>query len=229
MEEERRIANIDIRMINKNGEPVIGGLAAVFNSLSEDLGGFREQIAPGAFRAALDVSDPRCLFNHEASMVLGRVSSGTLRLNENDKGLEFECDIPGTSYAKDLMTCMKRGDIDQCSFGFSVDEGGDSWNKDSNGKWIRTINKVAKLYDVSLVTFPAYPSTECALRLLDKVKTNCGPCNDDMQLRKMRLEIEEAYSGRGRRVGSYLDLPNKRENMRELSLRLRREQISNAF
>jgi HK97 family phage prohead protease len=78
-------------------------------------------------------------------MILGRTTSKTLRLLETDQGLEFECDMPDTQYARDLMACMKRGDISQCSFGFSVDDGGDTWKKDDAGKWVRTIHVVSAL------------------------------------------------------------------------------------
>lgn len=169
---ERRTLNVEFRADGKAGK--LRGTAAVFNSLSEDLGGFREQIAPGAFASALASSDVRALYNHDANMVLGRTSAGTLRLMETDKGLEFEVDLPDTSYARDLMACMQRGDINQCSFGFSIGEDGDTWQRDAAGMWTRTICNVSRLYDVSPVTYPAYPETECALRSLRAAKAGDG-------------------------------------------------------
>jgi uncharacterized protein len=186
---ERRTMAVQLRVDNKGGSPVITGTAAVFNSLSEDLGGFREQIAPGAFRSAImDGCDVRALFNHEPSMILGRTTAKTLRLLEIDAGLFFEVDMPDTTYAKDLMASLRRGDINQCSFGFRVDDGGDVWQKDGAGMWTRTINVVSRLYDVSPVTFPAYAQTDCALRSLEKVRAELPPF-DDTELRRLKLEL----------------------------------------
>jgi len=98
----------------------------VFNQLSENLGGFREQIAPDAFNGC-DMTDVRCLFNHDDNQVLGRTASGTLTLNRTAAGLEFECDPPDTTFARDLAASMDRGDIDQCSFSFTVPQGGADW------------------------------------------------------------------------------------------------------
>lgn len=202
-EMERRTIKVELRADSKAGLPMIRGIAALFNSLSEDLGGFREVIMPGAFKNALANCDCRALFNHDANMVLGRSTSGTLRLTETDRGLEFECDTPDTSYARDLMTSMQRSDIDQCSFGFSIAEDGDSWARDTDGMVIRTITSIKKLYDVSPVTYPAYANTECAVRSLDKLKANEEekraaeeaakiPPFDATPLLKMRMTLESA-------------------------------------
>lgn len=191
--EERRTYTVELRADTpEGGKPVMRGIAAMFNSMSEDLGGFREQIAPGAFKSALGNSDVRALFNHDPSMILGRTVSGTLRLSETDQGLEFECDAPDTSYARDLMESMKRGDISQCSFGFSVDCGGDTWQKDDAGQWTRTIHVVSRLYDVSPVTYPAYPETSCAMRSLEKIRAETTPPvnNNDLYRRKLDLEAD---------------------------------------
>lgn len=186
--EERRTYAVELRSDAKGGKPVMRGIAAMFNSMSEDLGGFREQIAPGAFKSTMGNSDVRALFNHDPNYVLGRTASGTLRLSETDQGLEFEIDPPDTTYARDLMESMKRGDISQCSFGFSVGDGGDTWQKDSAGQWIRTIHTVTRLYDVSPVTYPAYPSTECALRSLEKVQAVTPPVSN-IGIRSKELDL----------------------------------------
>lgn len=187
---------VELRADTKAGVPIIRGMAAMFNSMSEDLGGFREQIAPGAFKRAVESSDIRALFNHDANMVLGRTTSGTLRVMETDAGLEFEVDMPDTTYARDLMTSMKRGDINQCSFGFSIGEGGDTWEKDSAGNYMRTIRSVERLYDVSPVTYPAYPETKCATRSLEKLKETELNLTDvlAMEHRKLKLQFEEEVS-----------------------------------
>jgi HK97 family phage prohead protease len=145
--------------------PMIVGYAAVFNSLSENLGGFREQISVGAFDAVLG-DDVRCAFNHDPSMLLGRTSSGTLRISVDGTGLRYECDPPDTQVARDLMVSLERKDVDQSSFRFMVDE--DSWDEDDDGRVVRTIKKFKRLIDVSPVTYPAYPDTSVAQRSLDQ-------------------------------------------------------------
>ena len=191
--EERRTFAVQLRAATTAGKPAIRGIAAMFNSLSEDLGGFREQIAPGAFKSALGGSDVRALFNHDPNLVLGRSTSGTLRLAETDAGLEFEVDPPDTTYARDLMACMARGDISQCSFGFQVDDGGDTWQKDSAGQWTRTIHVVSRLWDVSPVTYPAYAETSCAMRSLGKAQGTPPVTEWEAEARKRKLQIEAAY------------------------------------
>lgn len=194
MEIERRTINVTLREMSKNGQKTMTGLAARFNSMSEDLGGFREQIAPGAFKSAImEGCDVRALFNHEPNMILGRTTAGTLRLAETDEGLSFEVDMPDTQCARDLMTSMKRGDINQCSFGFNVDDGGDTWQKDAAAQWTRTIHVVSRLYDVSAVTYPAYQETSCAMRSLEKIKGEIIPPFNDTELRKMRLQLAACY------------------------------------
>lgn len=141
---------------------------AVFNAFSEDLGGFREIITPGAFQSALKSSDVRALINHDSTLILGRAKSGTLTLQEDERGLKAVVKMPDTSYARDLKESIERGDIDQGSFGFTLEERGQKWDKDEEGRVIRTISEVKELLDVSLVTYPAYPDTSVAKRQLEK-------------------------------------------------------------
>lgn len=167
---ERRFFVCDalkIEMRAKGGKdvPVIRGHAAVFNQLSEDLGGFREQIAPGAFAEAIAADDVRALWNHNADYVLGRNRSGTLVLAEDVRGLAIEIDPPDTQWARDLLVSMERGDVNQMSFGFSLRPNGQDWAKDDAGQVIRTLKRV-RLFDVSPVTYPAYPQTDVAVREL---------------------------------------------------------------
>jgi uncharacterized protein len=162
---ETRNFDFEIRIESREDKPVIIGHGAVFNSLSENLGGFREQIDPKAFDEVL-TNDVRALINHNSDKILGRTKSGTLRLSTDERGLFYEIDPPDTSYARDLIESLRRGDITQSSFAFSVEK--DSWGEDSEGNYIRTINKVARLYDVSPVTFPAYPDADAAKRSMDE-------------------------------------------------------------
>jgi len=136
---------------------VIAGYAAKFNALSEELWGFREQIAPGAFDDVL-ADDVRALFNHDPNFVLGRTTSKTLAISVDQTGLRNEIMPPDTQWARDLMTSMKRGDITQQSFAFTVKNDSWEWNKETD-LVTRTILKLERLYDVSIVTYPAYPQT----------------------------------------------------------------------
>jgi HK97 family phage prohead protease len=137
----------------------IEGYAATYNALA-DLGGFREQIAPGAFRAAL-AGDVLAMLDHDPGKVLGRTRSGTLRLSEDSKGLAFSLDLPDTQAGRDVLTLAERNDLGGMSFGFMVPEGGESWRGRT-----RTLNKI-DLREISIVqAWPAYPDTEIALRTL---------------------------------------------------------------
>lgn len=149
---------VEIRQAD-DGKATLVGLAAVFERLSENLGGFREQIMPGAFDDA-DMSDVRGLFNHDANFVLGRTRSDTLELEITKKGLRFEIDLPDTQTIRDLVLGpIQRGDVDQSSFGFIVAPGGASFDENEDGVLIRTITKFQRIFDVSPVTFPAFQDT----------------------------------------------------------------------
>jgi HK97 family phage prohead protease len=154
---ERRVFTMDTR---SEDATKLGGHAAVFDKVA-DLGFFREKIAPGAFTQAIKRDDVRALFNHDPNYVLGRNTAGTLRMAEDKKGLSWEADIPDTQWAKDLQISIERGDISQCSFGFRAIK--DAWDETDPVRPIRTINEV-ELFDVSIVTFPAYTDTDAQLR-----------------------------------------------------------------
>ena len=141
----------------------IVGYAAKFNSLSEEMWGFREQIAPGAFTEALKKSDVRALFNHDPNYILGRQSAGTVSLTEDDVGLHYEIDPPDTQWARDIVSSIERGDIAESSFAFSMSGGVEEWD-DTATPAIRTIKSVGNLYDVSPVTYPAYPEATTGVR-----------------------------------------------------------------
>ena len=170
---ERRVINADeveLRVVGGDGEPKkITGYAARFKKDSLDLGGFVEQIAPGAFANALKNSDVRALKNHDPNLILGRSTNGTLSLNENTIGLKFEVEPPDTATGRDTLAEVKRGDITGASFSFIVAPGGDSWSQ-KDGRAMRVINEVEELFDVGPVTYPAYPDTAVATRSLEAFK-----------------------------------------------------------
>jgi HK97 family phage prohead protease len=147
------------------------GYAASFNVLSNDLGSFKEKIAPGAFDDSLDddASDVRCTYNHSMDTILGRQKNGTLKLDTDQRGLKFRCQLDrNQSGHRDVYAAVKRGDIDACSFAFQADADGQSWDDngvDENGQrcTVRTLKRV-KLFDVAVVSQPAYPSTQVQAR-----------------------------------------------------------------
>ena len=158
---ERRMCAASEMRVQGNRKPVLEGYAAVFNSLSEEMWGFRERILPGAFTRTLkENADVRCLINHDPNLVLGRTRASTLRLMEDERGLSYSDDLPETSYALDLAESIRRGDVSQSSFGFRV--AGDRWLKEDKAD-IREIIDV-DLFDVSAVTFPAYTQTRVEIR-----------------------------------------------------------------
>lgn len=166
MDQERRfIAAEGLRIERREGQPArLRGHAAVFNSLSEDLGGFRERVLPGAFRDAIARDDVRALWNHDANFILGRNRSGTLSLAEDQTGLAIDCVLPDTQTIRDLVAApIERGDVTQMSFAFSVMPDGQDWSEDADGMMIRTL-KALRLYDISPVVYPAYQATDVALR-----------------------------------------------------------------
>lgn len=154
------ISELNTRDGTDGESQIISGYASVFNSRTTLWPGFDEIVAPGAFTRTLkENGDVRALFNHDWSKILGRTTAKTLRLTEDDHGLRFEVDLPNTSYANDLIESMSRGDINQCSFGFWITEDTTTWDADPV---LRTINEV-ELFEVSVVSLPAYDDTEAAL------------------------------------------------------------------
>ena len=160
---EKRIFNIETRVDStEDGRDLVVGHASVYDSRSNNLGGFYEFIERGAFTEELiNSSDVRALINHDPNLILARNTSGTLNLTADERGLKYEFEMPETSYGKDLSISMKRGDITQSSFAFTVAE--DDWSTDADGNNIRTIKKIDRLYDVSPVTYPAYNMAESDL------------------------------------------------------------------
>lgn len=183
---ERRILCKEVRYDTSGETPKIRGYAAVFNTLSEDLGGFREQLATGAFADALGNSDVRALINHDPNLVLGRSTSGTLTMREDAVGLYTELTPPDTQAARDLVELMKRGDVSQMSFAFTVAKEDQAWTRDGSGPWLRTIKKVSRLYDVSVVTYPAYPATSAAVRALEEVRAAGASAEAELQAARSR-------------------------------------------
>lgn len=166
---ERRNYKNEIRSVDENSRTV-EGYAAIYNSDSEDMG-FIERIAPGAFDGVIEISDVFALLNHnEERGVLARskYGNGSLTLTLDERGLKYSFEAPNTALGDELLESLKRGDIDSSSFTFSIDS--EEWQNIGTAtaeRWVRTIKKVRKLYDVSPVYTPAYNATSCYARALD--------------------------------------------------------------
>lgn len=163
---EIRSYPFEVRVNKDTEQKRIVGYSAVFEQLSEDLGGFKEKIAKGAFTKSIKNADVRALFNHDPNYVLGRTKNKTLFLTEDDYGLKVEIVPPDTQWAQDLIYLVDRGDIDQMSFGFDTIK--DSWDNSDPNNIIRTLEEV-NLWDVSIVTYPAYPQTSVSVRTATEV------------------------------------------------------------
>lgn len=164
---ETRIVRGQVRAADISASQMrVSGMAALYNNPTligrgAGKGRFKEVLLPGAFRKAVaSKQDTAFLINHDMNRLLGRVSSGTLRLKDTAEGLQFECDFPDTEEARSAYASIKRGDMHECSFGFDTEPGDDEWAIDKEARTaVRSIRNVSRLSDVSAVTFPAYSGT----------------------------------------------------------------------
>ena len=175
-----------------NGAKTIIGYAAKFDSLSQDLGGFVEKIDKKAFKRCLERGcDVRGLKNHDPAMLLGRMKSGTLRIETDGEGLRYEIDVPETQTGRDTVTEIERGDMDGSSFSFTTeDEDGDEWD-DTTSPPTRTLRNIRDLFDVGPVTYPAYLDTEVNTRSLDRFRESKfrGEHEKLLSLQRVRLRV----------------------------------------
>lgn len=154
--EKRTMGTIEVREADSD-DMVLEGYAAVFNS-ETDLGHFREVIKPGAFDDVM-TDDVRALINHDPNLILGRTENGTLKLSTDERGLKYRVKLGNQQYAKDFYESVKRGDISQSSFAFTIKD--QSWNEE---RTVRSVDKVRQLLDVSPVTYPAYAAATVQAR-----------------------------------------------------------------
>jgi HK97 family phage prohead protease len=176
------------------------GYAALFNSRSENLGGFTETIAPGAFSRSLKSrNDIKLLWNHDTGAVLGSTRAGTLTLTEDARGLRVSAELPNTSYGRDARELVSRGDVRAFSFGFSIpSRGGDEWSSDGTERTLKSV----RLHEVSLVAFPAYPETNgtASVRGLDKLATRAEVDADALADAITKLEAGDDISSDERNI-----------------------------
>lgn len=156
-----RVYDVELRAKEENGQ-LVEGYALVFNART-DLGFFEEEIDQHALDNC-DMSDVYLLFNHDENQVLAGTSNGSLNMRVDEHGLLQTSEIVDTNIGKDIFKLVKNGLIRKMSFAFSIDEdGGQVWEQHEN-KDLRIIKKIKKLYDVSLVTYPAYSQTSAYAR-----------------------------------------------------------------
>lgn len=152
----------DFETREDEGNPIIEGYFAVFNSIYEISPGMTESIAPGAFTEALG-GDVRALINHDTTLVLGRNTANTLELKEDSHGLWGRIRVnPKDSAAMDLYERVKRGDVSGCSIGFDIEEEKTEFLENGDVHW--TIQKINPLAEVSCCSFPAYEATNISAR-----------------------------------------------------------------
>jgi HK97 family phage prohead protease len=177
--------------------PTIKGISPPFNSKSEDLGNFREVFSPTAFDKVVGRhrNDPRggvdvvALFDHEGQPI-GRTTNDTLKLAISERGLAYSISPPDTTLGRDIVTLVRRGDLYGASFAFSVAPGGESWTQEADGTAVRTVNEVGNLYDVSVVTRPAYPQSSAALRSLEAWRAENLTSHELEQLVEQQADAE---------------------------------------
>lgn len=190
MNDKKEIRGVSYRAKVNEETRHVEGYALLFNTDSQPMwgGDLIERISPTALDGVLENSDVLCLMNHdERRGVLARyrMGEGSLELKVDEKGLRYAFDAPNTALGDELVESLKRGDISESSFAFSVKE--DYWEEREDGKYVRTILKINRLYDVSPVYYPAYEDTSVALRSIEERKENA---QKELEKRK-KQEIED--------------------------------------
>ena len=164
---QMRTAATEFQTREDGGALIIEGFFAVFDSVYEIAPGMSESIAPGAFTNSM-ANDVRALVNHDTTLVLGRTKAGTLRLEQRERGLWGQIAInPNDGDATNAYERVKRGDVDQCSFGFDIISEETDYRADGSVHW--TITDI-RLYEVSVCTFPAYEETQISARSAEVTK-----------------------------------------------------------
>ena len=195
---ERRYFNAEVRVSTTlEHPPMLTGHAAIFDSPSEEIftePGWREVVRRGAFAKSIRTDDVQALINHDNSQLIGRVSNGTLLLEEDEIGLKVRIFPPETSHGRDILTLIRGKFITKMSFGFTIDDSGQRFDRQNK---IREIIEVRKLFDVSPVSMPAYPGTDISARIfnakiaeIDKKLSETEPKTEPTAL---QIAIKEAF------------------------------------
>lgn len=187
MKKEKEIRGISYRATVDEESRHVEGYALLFNTDSRPMwgGDLIERIAPTALDGVLERSDVLCLMNHDERrgvLARWRKGEGSLSLTVDEKGLLYAFDAPKTALGDELIEALKRGDIGESSFAFTVEK--DNWERKEDGTYVRTIVQIEQLYDVSPVYYPAYEDTSVALRSMERLETE----RKDAERAKAELE-----------------------------------------
>lgn len=194
IEARGRHVRLPMEVREEDGEVRVEGYAAVFDQEADIAGLFRERIAPGAFSDAIGRDDVVFLWNHDADTVMARTRSGTLHLEENDRGLKMRASLDMTDPdVQRIYPKMKRGDVDKMSFAFFAEK--QEWD-DTDDVPLRTITQ-ARLMDVSAVTWPAYDGTEIGLRSLEEARQERRQRNFSAARMRLRMKRDLAQREHG--------------------------------
>ena len=195
MSETRQVRAIPAEFETREDENElsISGYWSVFNSVYEIAPGMTESVAPGAFSNTL-AGDIRALINHDSTLVLGRTKAHTLELREDEHGLWGKVIInPNDVDAMNLYNRVKRGDVDQCSFGFDIVSQESDFRDDGSIHW--TIKEVV-LHEISACTFPAYEQTNISARTRERedIKQRASEVWREQMRKKLKGEGNEVES-----------------------------------
>lgn len=188
---------VSFRAFEENGERYLEGYASVFEQRSKPIFEnnrlFYEVIGRSAFDEALQREDLNVVltFNHQRDKVIARTKSGTLQLSTDEIGLRFRARVPNTTLGNDIYELVSRGDLFENSFAFIVRKGDDEWTTDEQGNNIRTINRITKLYDVSVVVDGAYANTSVFARDEDETEEQEENSEEQVVEETEELVVEE--------------------------------------
>ena len=210
---EKEVRSIEIRTIDDSR--TVEGYALVFNTMSKDLGNFREIILPEAIGDAIERSDIMALLNHDSSrgiLARSRFGIGSLSLEVDEKGLRYRFEAPQTARGDELLCYLKRGDITSSSFAFTVSE--DMWTKESDGTYIRAIKKFDRLFDVSPVFEPAYAETSVCARF-EEIKEEERLAAEQAMKEAEERAAQEAAEAKAKLDEYYTNLKEENKNYLE--------------
>lgn len=204
MTTKREIRGVSYRATVTEESRRVEGYALLFNTDSQPMwgGDLTERIAPTALDGVLEKSDVLCLMNHDERrgvLARWRMGEGSLSLKVDSKGLLYSFDAPATALGDELVESLRRGDIAESSFAFTVER--DNWERGEDGRYIRTIVQIDRLYDVSPVYFPAYEDTEVALRSLEGIRERDRAAEE----RRAKEEIERRQAEQKKELEAYYD------------------------
>jgi len=173
----------ELRIEHDDNKAHLVGYAVRFNTLSEDLGGFRERIMPGALTKTIQSGrDIRALVDHDHAKILGRTSAGTLELSVDEMGLRFQVTLPDTQYARDTQSLVERGDIRGMSFGFLVPKGAERFITEGGAR-VRELLEI-DLREITVTSIPAYPAASVTVR------SNAARGTRSIDVARRQLEVE---------------------------------------